>query len=226
MSQKASGYERVEGDRYFTPAWPVASLLAVEKFVGLTVDPCAGGWDVVDVLKAAGIPTGGFDIQPAPLMVSKGNGTQVDWVREHDVIFPQQDFLAWDGWLKDYHGYHHAMNFITNVPYGPSGRLAVKFIKHMLKLTEPLGGKVAVLLRVDFDSAGGRADIFRDHPAFTAKYTLTQRVRWVNMPLVYDKKGRLMQPSDNHAWFVWDWQKRREAGRVYGYLPQNGDTAS
>lgn len=210
MSQKASGYERIEGDRYFTPAWPVEALLSVEKFIGLTVDPCAGGWDIVDVLKAAGIPTGGFDIQPAPLI---GRMPDMEVRRTDDVIFPQQDFLAWDGWLPEYRGYHHAMNLMTNVPYGKGGRLGVEFIKHMLKLTEPLGGKVAVLLRVDFDSANGRRDIFNDHPAFAAKYTLTKRIRWANLP--QSDSG----PTDNHAWYVWDWQKRRDTGRAYSYLP-------
>lgn len=216
MSQKASGYERIEGDRYFTPAWPVEALLGVEKFTGLTVDPCAGGWDIVDVLKAAGIPTGGFDIQPAPLIARLPDG---DHRRTDDVIFQQQDFLAWDGWLTGYRGYHHAMNLITNVPYGVGGRLGVQFIKHMLKLTEPLGGKVAVLLRVDFDSAATRADIFGNHPAFAAKYALTKRVRWANLPLVDENGDPTSGPTDNHAWFVWDWQKRRDTHRAYGYLP-------
>lgn len=210
MSQKASGYDRIEGDRYFTPAWPVQALLSVEKFVGLTVDPCAGGWDVVDVLKAAGIPTGGFDIQPAPQLIVDG---VVQATREADVIFAQQDFLAWDGWLPEYRGYHHAMNFMTNVPYGKGGRLGVQFIKHMLKLTERLGGKVAVLLRVDFDSADTRRDIFNDHPAFAAKYTLTKRIRWANLP--QSASG----PTDNHAWFVWSWSRRPGEQRYYGYLP-------
>lgn len=218
MSQKPSGYERVAGDRYFTPAWPVEALLTVEQFRGLTVDPCAGGWDIVDALKAHGVDAAGFDIEGAPRLTPILPDQEGLAIRTDDVIFPQQDFLAWDGWLPEYRGHHHAMNFVTNVPYGFHGALAVKFIKHMLKLTEPLGGKVAVLLRVDFDSAGGRKGIFADHPAFAAKYTLTKRVRWVNMPLVYDKKGRLMEPTDNHAFFVWDWQKRRDTTRAYGYL--------
>lgn len=218
MAQKPSGYERAAGDRYFTPAWPVAALLSVETFRGLTVDPCAGGWDIVDELKAHGVEAAGFDIEPAPRRTPILPDDDSPVIRTEDVIFGQQDFLTWGGQL-DYRGYHHAMNFVTNVPYGFHGHLAVKFIRKMLALTEPLGGKVAVLLRVDFDSAGGRRPIFASHPAFAAKYALTQRVRWSNMPLVYDKKGRLMEPTDNHAWFVWDWQKRRDTGRAYGYLP-------
>ncbi len=135
------------------------------------------------------------------------------------MIFYTQDFLSWYGTVAGYRGYDSAMNFVTNVPYGHQGRLAVKFIKHLLALTEGLGGKVAVLLRVDFDSARGRTSIFRDHPAFAAKYCLNERVRWANLPLVYDEKGRLVEPSDNHAWFVWDWSKRRDTTRAYGYLP-------
>jgi hypothetical protein len=56
-----------------------------------------------------------------------------------------------------------------------------------------------MLLPVTFDAAKGRADIFKNCPAFKSKWTLTQRIRWVNLP---QKKAG---PSTNHAWYTWSW---------------------
>ena len=102
-----------------------------------------------------------------------------------------------------------ATDIITNPPY--SNGLADRFVYHALDLTEPRGGKVAMLLPLAWDSAKGRRDLFKDHPAFKAKYTLTKRIRWVN--LEQKKNG----PSQNHAWFVWDW--KYYGTPIAGYLP-------
>lgn len=100
-------------------------------------------------------------------------------------------------------------SIVTNPPY--SGGLAEGFIRHALDLMRDRKGKVAMLLPIAFDSAKSRRDIFADHAAFAAKYTLTKRIRWTN--LEQKKNG----PSQNHAWFFWDW---RNSGRpICGYLP-------
>lgn len=189
MSQKASGYERIDGDAYFTPAWVTEALLSVETFHGTIWDTCAGGGHILQVAKEHGYPVLGIDINPVPrddMTIAKGDGL---------------------GMAGDIH------NVILNPPYGRAGSAAVQFIMHSLKWTKAKGGKVAVLLRVDFDSAHTRRHIFADHPAFAAKYALTKRIRWAN--LKQSKSG----PTENHAWFVWDWSKRRDAARNYGYLP-------
>lgn len=192
MSQKASGYERIEGDRYFTPPWPVEALLSVESFAGKCLDPCAGGWDIVRTLRSKGLDAEGFDIHPDSPVV--------------------RDFLPF-GALGEIEATFYP-NLITNPPYGQQGRLAVKFIEHALHVTKPIGGKVAMLLRVDFDSANGRRPIFGDHPAFAAKYTLTKRIRWENLP--QSASG----PTENHAWYIWSWEHAKRGGsRHYGYLP-------
>ena len=81
----------------------------------------------------------------------------------------------------------------TNPPYGDDRRgfLACEFIRHALTLA-PV---VAMLLRVDFDSAKGRTTLFRDCPAFAGKIVLLDRVKWFDGP---------SSPSDNHAWFIWN----------------------
>lgn len=187
MTQSASAYARVEGDKYFTPAWPVAELLRVEKFAGPTLDPGAGAGHVVDALRSYGIDAYGIDISP-----DREDTQKVDF------------FTLKVG---------DAINIVANPPYGKGGRLAVQFIEHALKVTEPNGGKVAMLLRADFDSANGRRPIFGDHPAFAAKYVLTKRIRWANL------EQSAAGPTENHQWLVWDWRKRSGAPVTVGYLP-------
>jgi hypothetical protein len=47
---------------------------------------------------------------------------------------------------------------ITNPPYG----LAQQFCEHALELMRGVSGVLAMLSRIDFDSAKGRANLFRD----------------------------------------------------------------
>lgn len=190
MSQAPSGYERKEGDAYYTPDWVTEALISVETFKGDIFDPGAGEGHILEVFRKRGLfPVYGMEINTeitAPWYVERG------------------DFLKSTG---------TAPNIVGNPPYGVQGRLAVQFIEHSLELTRLRVGKVAMLLRVDFDSANGRRHIFKDHPAFLAKYTLTKRIRWAN--LEQSKSG----PTENHAWFVWDWQRRPLQQRIYDYLP-------
>lgn len=194
MSQKSSGYERIEGDRYFTPHWVTEALISVERFAGTVWDPAAGAGHIMTPFLRAQHTVLGTDIEPADLIVDPGDF--------FDAV-PHIGRAA----------------IVTNPPYGKGGRMAVRFIERALLLMEPVGGKVAMLLRVDFDSANGRRPIFNDHPAFAAKYTLTKRIRWANLPQVDENGDPTSGPTDNHAWFVWDWQKRRDTHRAYGYLP-------
>jgi hypothetical protein len=189
MSQAASAYDRLDGDRYYTPAWVTEALLDVESFDGPTVDPAAGAGHIVDAFTARGLTMEGADIRP-------------DAIHVHGPL----DYLtAVPGTVR---------NIVTNPPYGPGGRLAVTFIKKALIDTELAGGKVAMLLRVDFDSAHGRREIFGDHPAFKAKYVLTRRIRWANL------EQKASGPTENHAWFVWSWGQRFSPRPTLGYLPR------
>ncbi len=94
--------------------------------------------------------------------------------------------------------HNHANAIITNPPY----TLATEFCEHALRLMEPVGGVVAMLLRTDFDHAKGRTHLFRDCPAFAKKLVLMKRIMWFEPePGV---KGK--SPSFNHCWMIWDWQ--------------------
>ena len=80
---------------------------------------------------------------------------------------------------------------VTNPPFGMQGRLAEAFIAHALELV-PF---VAMLLRVDFDSAKSRQHLFRHNPYFAGKLVLLNRVKFFDGP---------SSPSDNHSWFLFD----------------------
>ena len=189
MSQSASGYDRIEGDRYYTPWWCTMALLEAERFDGGIWDPAAGAGDIVKVAATRGHAYG-TDIDPDGDNIGRADFFGCNVPVSADLI-----------------------NIITNPAYGKGGRLAVRFIEHALLLTERTGGKVAMLLRVDFDSANGRRALFGDHPAFAAKHVLTKRVRWSNLP------QKSSGPTENHAWYVWDWKKRRGTAPTIGYLP-------
>jgi hypothetical protein len=67
---------------------------------------------------------------------------------------------------------------------------------------EPVNGFVAMLLRTDFDHAKSRSHLFRDCPAFSRKVVLLNRIVWFT-----EANGKpKASPSENHAWFCWDWR--------------------
>lgn len=182
MSQRHSEYALVPADSYYTPAWVTEALLSVETFPSSIWEPAAGLGHMSEAL-------------------SRKTGYQVI---ESD--------LQWEGNPTDFlsePGINGVRSIITNPPY--SNGLAEKFVRHALKLTEPVKGKVAMLLPLAWDSAKTRQDLFKEHPAFAAKYTLTRRIRWEN--LEQKKNG----PSQNHAWYVWQWGNTRPP--LCGYLP-------
>lgn len=189
MSEAASGYQRQDLEKYFTPAWVTDALLDAVDLPAPLCDPAAGAGDIINAIH--GRPdlgwAYGMDIAP-----------DVDWI-------PAGDFF--DAHVLD------CSTILTNPPFGAGGRLAVKFIEHALHLTKPRLGKVAMLLRVDFDSAGGRRKLFADHPAFAAKLVLTKRIRWTNL------SQSAAGPTQNHAWLLWDWAKAPETLPVLRYLP-------
>ena len=193
MTQTASNYERIDGDKYFTPAWVTEALLTVERFNGGIWDPAAGAGHIINALPPETLAFGS-DISPDAAGIK-----EADFFDAKVSLWP---------------------NIVANPPYGKGARLAVKFLDHALMLTESHGGKVAMLLKVGFDSAPGRRRLFAEHPAFAAEYRLTKRIHWANLPTKLDKHGRVVGSTEHHSWLVWDWRKRGGQA-VKGYLPVN-----
>jgi hypothetical protein len=94
------------------------------------------------------------------------------------------DFLKLDTGICDW--------VITNPPYDQ----AEAFIDKALDAVAHCNGRVAMLLRVDFDSAKTRQRLFGRNPFFAKKLVLTSRIRWI--------PGTSGSPSFNHAWYIWD----------------------
>ncbi len=181
MSQKHSGYELVPGDNYHTPAWVTEALLSVEIFDAPIWEPAAGAWHMV---------------HPIADFYDSTNVVPTD-------IDEGADFFSYNTPALG------AKSIITNPPY--SNGLAEKFVRHALDLMEMVEGKIAMLLPLAWDSAKGRRNLFKDNPAFKAKYTLTKRIRWENL------EQKANGPSQNHAWYVWDWNNSNLP--LAGYLP-------
>jgi hypothetical protein len=110
----------------------------------------------------------------------------------------QADFFATDRW---------ADAIITNPPFD----IASKIVERALELTDPGRGFVAMLLRVDWDSAKTRRHLFADCQAWSKKVVFTKRILWIENP------GGCQSPSENHAWFCWDHRHEGPAQVAYHF---------
>ena len=191
MSQRNSGYERIDGDHYETPGWVVDALAVHLRLRHRFVWECAcGGGKMVRALERHGARVIASDIEfrgyePTHIVDFTDPKRRPPITRNHRID-----------------------SVITNPPYGKRNALAEKFIASGLYNVVARHWTMAMLLPVDFDSAAGRAQFFGDCPNFSAKITLTKRIKWFD-----DGKGK--SPSNNHAWFLWG--PTRDVGR---YPPQ------
>lgn len=149
-----AGFERVEGDRYWTEAWVTKALIDRVRLRGLVWEPAAGRGDMADVLVAEGYKVMCSDIAGASLGC---------------VGAAETDFLTCtspgDG----------AFSVCTNPPYVH----AEAFIVKALGLTKRASGMVAMLLRNEYDCAASRRYLFEQEP-FAQKLVLTKRPKWID----------------------------------------------
>lgn len=184
MSQRYSGYERKERDLYETPEWVTEvfcqHLYRRSWMLGHVWEPAAGSGKMLDVLSRYADPgcAWGTDIEPMRADIEK-----VDFLATSRIHTPT--------------GYCGAI--VTNPPYD----LAQQFIEHSLRLCEGRSvGKIAMLLRTDYDHAKSRSHLFRDCSAFEKKIVLQKRICWF-----VEANGKpKASPSFNHAWYIWDWK--------------------
>ncbi len=195
MSQRSSGFVRQGADEYMTPEWVAESLCAVMPMYGKIWEPACGHGAICKVISATGFcEVIGTDINPKFGM----GGISRDFLdgKVEASALPEEGPFA----------------IVTNPPYGQQGRLAEQFVRVAVEITQLNRGRVAMLLPVDWDAAKTRRDLFEDFPGHVTKLTLTERIRWTNLP--QSKSG----PSQNHAWFIWDHSRKgrdmRWLGRV------------
>jgi hypothetical protein len=172
MSQRFSGRARQDRESYPTPAWVTAALVPhLRPYKASRVwEPAAGDGQMADALRVAGLSV-----------------TATDILDGHDFLNGCREPAAYD-------------SIVTNPPYGLGGRVAQQFIERALQFTKPKRGAVAMLLKVDFDSASTRRHLFAGCPAFARKVVLTERIVWF--------EPAIARPSENHSWFVWSWRHR------------------
>jgi hypothetical protein len=160
-------YERREWDHYETEPWVTEVLLRHESFSRVW-EPAAGKGAMANVMRRHGIDVRGSDI------MDYGHGYEI------------ADFLL--EW-----GNPDQRDIVTNPPFMEG--MADSFIEHALLLTQPFGGRVAMLLRNEFDCALTRKRIF-GLPPFALKIVLLRRPKWIA-----DSEG---SPRHNYAWYIWD----------------------
>lgn len=182
MSQRASGYERKERDLYETPEWVTRALLDNLDLSGKRVwEPARGGGKIAEVLRSYGLD-----------------------VLETDIAGRDEDTPLMGDFLSSQYAPDDVGTVVTNPPYA----MAEAFVQQALELMRANEGIVAMLLRVDWDSAATRAHLFGKCSLWRQKIVLTKRIVWF---------GGGASPSFNHAWFIWDW--KHNGPPTIGYAP-------
>jgi hypothetical protein len=181
-----SGYERIEADHYCTPPENVDCLLQHVNIHPNVWECAAGKGDISQRLTDFGHTVWSSDI--------------IDY--GYEDRFNLGDFLKMTK-LPD----PSIKAIVSNPPY--AGDLPEQFIKHALKLMQPVKGQVAMFLRNEYDAGKGRMPLF-GLPPFHKKIVVTKRPRWV--------VGSTGSPRHNYSWFVWDWRhKAGAAGIAYSH---------
>jgi hypothetical protein len=194
MRDRNRGYERQEQNFYPTPAWVTEALLRTVRLPKGIWEPCCGNGAMARVLESHGHHVVGTDL------VDRGYGEG-----GRDVLMESR--------LPD-----GVTAIVTNPPYG--GALARRVVDHALELMLPVGGMVALLMNVQWQTAKTNSARCRI-PAFDASVILTDRIRWIPDT---DVRG-----SENHCWMVWDFSRtpgrasvdgpRRQAA-LLGHMPE------
>jgi hypothetical protein len=179
---RVSNYERADNDQYYTEPWCTEVIVRhIPPLTRRIWEPAAGRGDMVRVLLDSG-----YQVEASDLDMSKFDRKLRGCKQERDFFkFKKPPSMNVDA-------------IITNPPYG---KLAEDFVRHALSFTEvPF---IAMLLRVDWDSAGSRVDLFTDNQfGFSKKLVLLSRPRWDWWKPVEEDEIR-KSPMHNYAWFIW-----------------------
>jgi hypothetical protein len=178
VGKHETAYARVARDLYPTQErWVTEALLAHVDLAGFRVwEPATGRGDMAVVLREAGARVICSDIADYGFSLD----AMIDFTTGQ---VPPTPFEV----------------IITNPPGGRGNTTAEAFIATGLKHLARGVRLLALLLPVDFDSAGRRRPFFADCPAFATKIVLTRRIVWFER-----SDGIRAAPKENHAWFVWE----------------------
>lgn len=209
MAQRFSGRERRPAEFYPTPEWVTLTLL--DHFPDahrkrLIWEPACGDGDMAIAMRKAGRSVVATDIRAPGCFRDAAPLDFLTCGKMYDgPPVPADAYLDRGKPPRD---------IVTNPPYGIQGRVAEEFIKVALAIAERRRGRVAMLLKVDFDSGKSRAPMFRDCPAWSRKVVLLTRILWFE-PVPDPVTGKTSGPSENHAWYIWDWEHEGPATVAY-----------
>ena len=177
-----SGFERVEGDFYPTPAWVTECLLSKAALRGPIWEPCCGDGAIAKVLTAAGHEVVASDL------VDRGFGSAgVDFFTASRL--PES-----------------CRTLVTNPPYGDggfrgrAGKAAgnmLGFVEHAIRLAQQAEGQLALLVRFQW-IAGKRVASLLTEAKMHSAIVLTRRIRW------FDNGGEYTTGQHHHAWIFFD----------------------
>lgn len=179
-----SGFARVEGDFYPTPAWVTECLLANVTLRGPIWEPCCGDGAIAKVLTAAGHEVVATDL------VDRGFGSA------------GADFFATSRMPGG------CRTLVTNPPYGDggirgrAGKAAANmlgFVEHAIRLTQETQGQLALLVRFQW-IAGKRVASLLTEAKMSSAIVLTRRIRW------FDNDGDYKTGQHHHAWIFFDFE--------------------
>ncbi len=209
MAQRFSGRVRRSAEFYPTPPWVTLTLLdwLPDAAIPRTIwEPACGDGDMVVAMRKAGRIVVASDLRaPGSALPHAGTAAKFMDASPLDFLTCGKTFSGPFGRAID--------DIVTNPPYGIQGRAAEEFIKVALSITEQRRGRVAMLLKADFDSGKSRTPLFRDCPAWSRKVVLLTRILWFEA--APNAKGQRFGPSENHAWYIWDWEHSGPATVVY-----------
>ncbi|MDI1227389.1 MAG: hypothetical protein PSY14_06880 [bacterium] len=181
-------FKRRRHDAYFTPAWPVYTLLDNWRIPQTIWDPAAGDGGIARPARRRGHDVVTSDIKKYP-------GLRLDQLGDFRTIkhipgeFPPPCSAA----------------IVANPPYAHP--LCEEFIAHALQLLDRKNSGIdvaAFLLRSDYSHAPTFRPLFEKH--YACRLDLTQRIRWI--------AGTTERPRHNHSWFIFDRRHRGPAHHI------------
>lgn len=171
-----AGRVRSDGiDYYSTPEWATEELIKREKFEGIILEPCSGAGAISKVLEREGYKVISSDI------------------RTDDHIYGEKgiDLLEIEK--------TEAQNVITNPPFF----MATESVEKSLELI-PDGGKVAMILKIQFLEGQKRYEFFQNSP-LRRVYVFCKRVVFWNELMQVDDGNRSKHGGTIcFAWYVWE----------------------
>lgn len=186
VAQRQSGYDRNDDEAYFTPAWVtrlVLESLGEDASFDTVYDGAAGAGHILQAVE---------DLYPAIHTIGTDLNAWRPQVCSADIWL--MSFLSVlsipDEWGRTL--------LMFNPPFGASGRLAEKFIKHACKLIQGTQHEALFLLAHNFDAAAGRTAIFADCQQYHSKLVVLPRIQWANIEPDPEHGS-----SSDHAWYRW-----------------------